>query len=192
MIKIGRVRTVFSFVLAVALLYLLSGCGIESDARYMGWNRYTDEDDNYIIFVPERWQVEDESMLDMRGTRLYDPDVLAPTLATYLYFSIFVRDQKEGDDALGERAEALVRSLTDNIWCESEITSSETRLSGRQAYRFRLKGDSCFDGISLTAIVIVAEFKGKDFVLFASSTESRYLSLEETFELIIASFRWPM
>jgi len=173
---------------AALTLLLLVACDRDHDPRYSGWNRYTDEDDGYVILLPPGWVVEGEMMQTMRGVRLYDKDMVTPPLAGRVYCSIYAKDRDADAPPFAERATALVDGLLRGLWCDNQITQESGNLAGLPATRFAIAGYDCAVGISQRALVMVLEAEGKDFILFATSTNESWLVFEETFQLMYSSF----
>ncbi len=176
---------------ASLILLLLAACDRDHDPRYAGWNRYTNEDDGYVILLPPGWVVEGEMMLNMRGVRLYDQELLTPPLAGRVYYSIYVKGREGEAQPLAQRATALVDDLLLGLWCENEISSDSGTLAGLPAARFKIAGHDCASGITLKALVMVLEAEGRDFILFATSTGESWIVFEEIFELMHSSFELP-
>jgi hypothetical protein len=177
---------------AVLILSLMAttACGPENDPRYNGWNRYTDDDDHYVILVPPEWIVEGEMMLGMRGVRLFDQRIITPPLTGRLYFSIYVKDIKAEDKTpLDKRARSLVDGLLRGLWCDNEMKSESGKVVDVPAILFDISGHDCASGIGLRGLVAVFEAGNREFILFGTSTTETWHIYEETMNLLIGAFR---
>lgn len=160
------------------------------DPRYQGWAKYTDEELGYRVMVPSDWDVEDEMIPNVNGTRLYPAEKYSGDLASFVYVLILAKDIPLGNetDTLDALAGAWLGSVTESIWQDQEFSHSEGEFLGRPAIFFEMKGLPLYSSHKLQGSAIYLQNEGSQYLIFFSATDETWAELEETFFLIRNSF----
>lgn len=166
--------------------------GVQPDPRYQGWANYQDKDGGYRLMVPAKWEVEDEMIPGVNGTRLYPASKYAGDLASFVYILVLVKDLPIGDEAkkMQDLAAKWLGSITEGIWQKQTISHSEGEFLDRPAVLFELKGLPLYSSHKLQGSAIYVQNEGSQYLLFFSGTDETWGELSENYSLIRNSFNF--
>lgn len=158
--------------------------------QYSGWFKYTDEDDNYLLKVPPGWSPSGNVNMTWRETIIAPEEEYTASLATLVYFSVMVKDKDESNGLPDQRAEEILREMTDGKWKNLVVEKSVGELGGSPAIFFDLEGLPYYSSHKLRGNLAVVEKGNRIFALFTSTTDTVWDETGEKMRLMRNSIRF--